>query len=67
MSDWITMNVKFSTKCIQCNEWIMRGRTAQWKEGTGLRCYPECENVGIPKEDETQLIIDDQEEDFYLK
>lgn len=67
MGDWITIRTKFSTKCIQCNEWIMRGRTAQWKEGMGLKCHPECRNTGILKEDKTQLITYDQEEDFYLK
>ena len=68
MSNWIIITAKFSSICYICGEWIDKGDTAYWKKLEGVKHYSECKNFGIPDEDKTQLIIDDQQdEDFYLK
>ena len=68
MKDWIVIIVKFSGKCLECKHWIMKDDRAYYKKETGLRCYPECQNIGILDKDKTQLIIhDNQDKEFYLK
>jgi hypothetical protein len=64
--NFIIITTKFSSKCIECNEWILKNDTCYYKNGHGVKCYPECD-TGIT-EDKTELIIfDEQDEDFYLK
>ena len=63
--NWIIITAKFSSKCIECNEWIMKNNTCHYKKDYGVKCYPEYV-TGIT-EDKTELIIFDQDEDFYLK
>ncbi len=66
MNNWITITAKFSSKCIQCDEWIMKGDTCYYDKKNSVTHYPECETQ--LKEDKTELIIfDEQDEDFYLK
>lgn len=66
MNNWIVITAKFSSKCIECNEWIMKDDTCYYQKGIGVRHHPQC-IIGFT-EDRTQLIIhDEQDEDFYLK
>ena len=68
MPDWILIQTNYPNKCVECRTPIDIGDSVYWKKGTGLKCYPECQNFGMPEEDKTQLIIcDEQDEDFYLK
>lgn len=43
----------------------MKDDTCHYKKDYGVKCYPEC-ITGIT-EDKTELIIFDEDEDFYLK
>lgn len=35
--DWITINIKYANKCINCNEVIPVGSTQLWKKGEGVK------------------------------
>lgn len=65
MNNWIVITAKFSSKCMECDEWIMKDDTCYYKKKSGVKHYPEC-IVGL-QEDKTELIIHEQDEDFYLK
>ena len=67
MSNWIIISAKFTSTCYICEDWINKGDTAYWKKITGIKHYPECPNFEIPDEDKTELIIQEQDEEFYLK
>jgi len=64
MSDWIIIETKFTSKCVECGESIDDGTTSYWKSGIGLKCYPEC--VAESTEDKSELIIIDGNFEDYL-
>lgn len=64
MAEWVIITAKFSATCYMCGDWIDKGDTAYWKKLIGIKHYPECP-TGIT-EDDSRLIIQESDEDFYL-
>lgn len=58
-SDWIKIENKFDSRCIECHEMISKGDMCKWMYGLGIK-HIECP-TGIEPE-ESQLIIIDEED-----
>jgi hypothetical protein len=62
MAEWLKIKAKFPNKCILCDEQIDIDDAAYWKQGKGLKHYPEC-TIGL-RESDSRLIIFDENDDF---
>ena len=56
---WIKLTNKFTSRCVQCGEWINPGELVLWLKGLGIK-HDECP-IGM-QEDETSLVILEQED-----
>jgi len=62
MNSWIKIIVKFSGRCIQCNNPIMQGEKSLWNQEYGIK-HIECPVINKdPPVDESRLIIIDNED-----
>lgn len=60
----VKITVKYSGKCFECREYILKGNSALWYKKIGIKCI-ECATQFIP--DDSKLIIIEPDEEFYLK
>jgi len=56
--------LKYTGQCFECGQWIMKGSSALWFKGIGIKCI-EC--IISFAEDNSRLIIIEPDEEFYLK
>ena len=62
----IEITVKYSAKCIECDEYILNGEKALWIEGQGIKHLTNECIIGF-REDNSRLVVIEPDEDFYLK
>ena len=62
----IEITVKYSGKCVECNEWIQKGEKAFWLEGEGIKHLANECIIGF-REDDSRLVVIESDEEFWLK
>jgi len=60
LDDWKEIEIKFSSQCIECDGWIMKGESALWLVNVGIK-HKECP-TGITEEDDSRLVIIEPDE-----
>ena len=62
----IEITVKYSAKCIECDELIPKGVKAFWIEGIGIQHLTNECIIGFRDDNSRLVIIDEKDEDYLL-
>lgn len=59
---WIRLKNKYTSKCIQCGEWINQGEMVLWFKGLGIK-HEECP-TGLQDDNSALVVIDNEDKEM---